>query len=71
MLVAAAGLLGILRLTTGVELSLLPMLLFGVVFGLSMDYEVFLLSRVKEEYDSTGDNTLRATVLSRWTCRAL
>ena len=35
----------------------LPVLLFGVVFGLSMDYEVFLLSRVKEEYDRTGDNT--------------
>jgi RND superfamily putative drug exporter len=32
-----------------------PMLLFAVVFGLSMDYEVFLLSRVKEEYDRTGD----------------
>ena len=35
----------------------LPMLLFGIVFGLSMDYEVFLLSRVKEEYDRSGDNT--------------
>ena len=35
----------------------LPVLLFAVVFGLSMDYEVFLLSRVKEEYDGTGDNT--------------
>ncbi len=35
----------------------LPVLLFGIVFGLSMDYEVFLLSRVKEEYDRTGDNT--------------
>ena len=35
----------------------LPVLLFGVVFGLSMDYEVFLLSRVKEEYDRTGGNT--------------
>ena len=34
----------------------LPVLLFGIVFGLSMDYEVFLLSRVKEEYDRTGDN---------------
>jgi RND superfamily putative drug exporter len=34
-----------------------PLMLFAVVFGLSMDYEVFLLSRIKEEYDRTGDNT--------------
>ena len=34
-----------------------PMLLFAIVFGLSMDYEVFLLSRIREEYDRTGDNT--------------
>lgn len=33
-----------------------PMLLFAIVFGLSMDYEVFLLSRMKEEFDRTGDN---------------
>jgi len=33
-----------------------PMMLFAIVFGLSMDYEVFLLSRVKEEYDRTGNN---------------
>ncbi len=33
----------------------LPMMLFAIVFGLSMDYEVFLLSRIKEEYDRTGD----------------
>jgi len=33
-----------------------PMMLFAIVFGLSMDYEVFLLSRIKEEYDRTGDN---------------
>ena len=33
----------------------LPMMMFAIVFGLSMDYEVFLLSRVKEEYDRTGD----------------
>ncbi len=31
------------------------MMLFAIVFGLSMDYEVFLLSRVKEEYERTGD----------------
>jgi RND superfamily putative drug exporter len=33
-------------------------LMFCIAFGLSMDYEVFLLSRVKEEYDVTGDNDL-------------
>jgi RND superfamily putative drug exporter len=33
-----------------------PMMLFAIVFGLSMDYEVFLLSRIKEEYDRSGDN---------------
>jgi RND superfamily putative drug exporter len=31
-------------------------MLFAIVFGLSMDYEVFLLSRIREEYDRTGDN---------------
>jgi RND superfamily putative drug exporter len=34
----------------------IPMMLFAIVFGLSMDYEVFLLSRIKEDYDKTGDN---------------
>ncbi|MEY4176056.1 MAG: hypothetical protein RI900_3221 [Actinomycetota bacterium] len=33
-----------------------PMMLFAIVFGLSMDYEVFLLSRMKEEFERTGDN---------------
>jgi RND superfamily putative drug exporter len=44
---------------TGIEPApiepFIPMMLFAIVFGLSMDYEVFLLSRVKEEYDRTGD----------------
>ncbi len=34
-----------------------PVLIFAIAFGLSMDYEVFLLSRVKETYDRTSDNT--------------
>lgn len=34
----------------------IPILMFCIAFGLSMDYEVFLLSRIKEEYDLTGDN---------------
>ena len=34
----------------------MPMMLFAIVFGLSMDYEVFLLSRVREEWHRTGDS---------------
>lgn len=34
----------------------IPLFLFAVLFGLSMDYHVFLLSRVRERYDATGDN---------------
>jgi uncharacterized membrane protein YdfJ with MMPL/SSD domain len=33
-----------------------PILMFAIMFGLSMDYEVFLLSRIRERYDATGDN---------------
>ena len=39
-------------------ISFIPMFMFAVLFGLSMDYEVFLLSRVREEYQRTGDNDL-------------
>jgi RND superfamily putative drug exporter len=35
----------------------LPLFLFSVLFGLSMDYHLFLLTRIREEYDKTGDNT--------------
>jgi RND superfamily putative drug exporter len=35
--------------------SFVPLFMFATIFGLSMDYEVFLLSRIKEEYDHTGD----------------
>jgi len=35
-----------------------PMMMFAIVFGLSMDYEVFLLSRIREEYVRTGDSRL-------------
>ena len=34
-----------------------PILMLAIIFGLSMDYEVFLLSRIREEWDRTGDNT--------------
>ncbi|MFI2029023.1 MMPL family transporter [Streptomyces buecherae] len=42
---------------TGGIVATTPIMMFCVAFGLSMDYEVFLLSRIKEEYDLTGDNT--------------
>jgi RND superfamily putative drug exporter len=45
---------------TSAVFFLAPVLVFPVVFGLSMDYEVFLLSAVKECFDATGDNS-RAT----------
>jgi RND superfamily putative drug exporter len=41
---------------TGPIEPFIPMMLFAIVFGLSMDYEVFLLSRVKEEYDLGATN---------------
>ncbi|MEU8518032.1 MMPL family transporter [Streptomyces sp. NBC_01216] len=41
---------------TGDIETTLPVLMFCVAFGLSMDYGVFLLSRIKEEYDATGDH---------------
>ena len=37
--------------------SPLPVIFFAVLFGLSMDYEVFLVSRIREAYQATGDNT--------------
>ncbi|MDX2378714.1 MAG: MMPL family transporter, partial [Acidimicrobiia bacterium] len=43
---------------TGLTDTTTPILMFCIAFGLSMDYEVFLLSRMKEEYDRTGDNEL-------------
>jgi RND superfamily putative drug exporter len=49
-----AGLLG-LREAPVIE-SWLPLFLFAILFGLSMDYHVFLLSRIKEHYDETRDN---------------
>ncbi|HUD16997.1 MAG TPA: MMPL family transporter, partial [Acidimicrobiales bacterium] len=36
--------------------AFLPVMLFAILFGLSMDYEVFLVSRIQEEYLKTGDN---------------
>jgi putative drug exporter of the RND superfamily len=50
------GIVGINR--TGPIEPFVPMMLFAILFGLSMDYEVFLLSRVREEYVRTRDNAL-------------
>ena len=48
---------GLLDFTaTGALDTSTPILMFCIAFGLSMDYEVFLLSRIKEEHDRTGDN---------------
>jgi uncharacterized membrane protein YdfJ with MMPL/SSD domain len=44
--------------STGAIDTLTPPLILAVVFGLSMDYEVFLLSRIRERYEAHGDNTL-------------
>ena len=49
---------GLLRFTpTGSIDPTMPILMLAIIFGLSMDYEVFLLSRIRERYDLTGDNT--------------
>jgi putative drug exporter of the RND superfamily len=49
---------GLLDFTPTGQLDVaVPILTFCIAFGLSMDYEVFLLSRIKEEHDRTGDNT--------------
>ncbi|MYH76838.1 MAG: MMPL family transporter [Acidimicrobiaceae bacterium] len=46
---------GLIGIEPGPIEPFMPMMLFAVLFGLSMDYEVFLLSRMKEEYERTGD----------------
>jgi len=50
-----SGLLGFT--STGSIDPTMPILMLAIIFGLSMDYEVFLLSRIRERYDQTGDNT--------------
>ena len=48
---------GLVGLRETVPISpFLPMIMFAVLFGLSMDYEVFLLSRIREEFSKTGDS---------------
>ncbi len=50
-----SGLLGFT--STGTVETTQPILMLAILFGLSMDYEVFLLSRVREQYERSGDNT--------------
>jgi RND superfamily putative drug exporter len=49
----------------------IPIFLFCVLFGLSMDYQVFLLSRIREHYDRTGDNREAVAVGLRSTARII
>jgi RND superfamily putative drug exporter len=42
--------------STGSITSWIPIAIFAFLYGISMDYEVFILSRMREEYDATGDN---------------
>jgi RND superfamily putative drug exporter len=52
-------------------ISFLPMFMFAILFGLSMDYEVFLMSRVREEYLRTGDNTASVSAGISHTARVI
>jgi uncharacterized membrane protein YdfJ with MMPL/SSD domain len=52
------NLAGWLHFAPGPIETMTPIIMFCILFGLSMDYEVLLLSRVREEYEETGDNTL-------------
>jgi RND superfamily putative drug exporter len=46
---------------TGAITFWIPLMIFAFLFGLSMDYEVFILTRVREEYDKTGDTNKAVT----------
>jgi RND superfamily putative drug exporter len=47
----------LMRVGTGAPIMyIVPVMIVGIVFGLSMDYQVFLVSRIREEWSSTGDN---------------
>lgn len=55
------GILGIEKLP-GAILIITPLVLFCIIFGLSMDYEIFMMSRIKEEYDNTQDTDYAVSV---------
>ena len=48
--------------------SFVPLFMFAILFGLSMDYEVFLLSQIQEHYEEHGDPTTRWS--TGWPTRA-
>jgi RND superfamily putative drug exporter len=48
--------------STGAITSWIPIIVFAFLFGLSMDYEVFILSRMREEYDNTGSTRAAVTL---------
>ncbi len=56
---------------TGQIISTTPILMFCILFGLSMDYEVLMLTRVQEEYQRTGDNTAAVAVGLQRTARTI
>jgi len=64
-----AGLFGIEA--TGPILSFLPVLLIGILFGLAMDYEVFLVSRIREDYVTIGDPAAAITAGMRHSARVV
>ncbi len=64
-----AGLIGIHESLPIV--SFIPMFMFAILFGLSMDYEVFLLSRIREEYNHSHDNTESVIVGITTTARVI
>ena len=57
-LLSVGAAFGVLTLVFGEVDTLTPPLVLAVVFGLSMDYEVFLLTRIRERYETTGDTRL-------------
>jgi len=57
-----AAVYGVLALVWGEIEGWIPVFLFAVLFGVSMDYEVFLVSRMREEWERTGDNARAVAV---------
>src|SRR5215218_4161494 len=57
-LLSVGAAFGVLTVVFGEVETLTPPLVLAVVFGLSMDYEVFLLTRIRERYEATGDTRL-------------
>jgi RND superfamily putative drug exporter len=54
-LLSVGAAFGVMQLVFGTVDTITPPLIFAVVFGLSMDYEVFLLTRIRERFTVTGD----------------